>query len=193
MTTAAYVRVSSKSQDDATQRDSIVRAIGTDDIIWYSEKASAKTTQRPVLRDLLADARARRFDRLVVFRLDRLTRTGVADTFALIAELRSSRITLVSVSDRLTVCPTEGDITSDVLVFALGLAAKIERAAINERISAARVRVEHEGGAWGRPPKMTPRQIASARRMRDDGRTIREIAKALGIPKSTVGAATKIA
>jgi DNA invertase Pin-like site-specific DNA recombinase len=33
-------------------------------------------------------------------------------------------------------------------------AAKMERTAINDRISAARERVEAEGGRWGRPSRV---------------------------------------
>jgi DNA invertase Pin-like site-specific DNA recombinase len=50
---------------------------------WYSEKRSATTMAREELRRLLADARAGllRGRRLYLFRLDRLTRTGIADQF----------------------------------------------------------------------------------------------------------------
>ena len=82
-----------------------------------------------------------------MFRLDRLTRSGVADTFKVVDELRKAGVALVSVSDGLTIKATE-DIVSDVMVFTLGLAAKIERrTAINEPISAARTRVEATGGS----------------------------------------------
>ena len=50
MTTAcAYVRVSSRAQDDSTQRAAIARvAASRGDLIgeWYAEKRSAKTTAR---------------------------------------------------------------------------------------------------------------------------------------------------
>ena len=65
-------------------------------------------------------------------------------------------------------------------------AAKMERLAINERISAARERLAREGRAWGRPPRLTlgdRRRIAILRRA---GHSLREIAVALKIPRSTV-------
>jgi DNA invertase Pin-like site-specific DNA recombinase len=191
---SAYLRVSSKAQDHATQRAAIERearargdTIDVDD--WRSEKRSAKTMDRPELTRLREDVRAGRVRRLYVFKLDRLCRTGVGDTFAVVDELRRAGCTLVAVADRLTIVPGKEDITSEVLVFAFGLAAKLERAATNERIAAARERLEDEGRPWGRPPRMTPEQVARARAMHADGRTVREIAMALRFPKSTIGRA----
>ena len=184
---AAYIRVSSKGQDHATQRDAIERK-GVAPAVWYAEKASAKTTQRPELQRLLADARAGLISELWIFRLDRLTRSGVADTFAVVTELRRAGVTLHSVADGMTIKPGE-DVTSDVLLFALGLAASLERTARNERIAAARTRMEAAGEPWGRPPRMTAAQTETARRMRGEGRSVREIAAALGVPRSTVGRA----
>lgn len=189
MPVAAYVRVSSKGQDHAMQRDAIERrGLAVD--VWYAEKASAKTTDRAELKRLLADARAGLFSELWIFRLDRLTRSGVADTFAVVSELRRAGVTLHSVSDNVTIKPGE-DITSDVMLFALGLAASLERTARNERISAARTRMEAKGEPWGRPPRMTAAQLKTARRMRDEGRSVREIASAIGVPRATVGRAVQ--
>jgi len=191
MTVAAYIRVSSKAQDHALQRDAIERK-GVKVGKWYAEKASAKTTQRVQLQKLLADARAGLFSELWVFRLDRLTRSSVSDTFKVVGELRAAGVTLHSVAEGVTIKPGE-DITSDVFIFALGLAAGIERTAINDRISAARTRMAAKGEAWGRPPRMTAAERKTAVRMRDEGRTVREIASALGIPRSTVARCTAAA
>jgi DNA invertase Pin-like site-specific DNA recombinase len=190
--TAAYIRVSSKGQDHAMQRDAIERK-GVQVDAWYAEKASAKTTQRPELQRLLADVRAGLITDLWVFRLDRLTRSGVADTFAVVTELRKAGCSLHSVADGLTVKPGE-DITSDVLLFALGLAASLERTARNDRIAAARAKLAAKGDdSWGRPARMTPAQCEKAKRLAEDGLTVREIAQRLGVPRSTIGRALKAA
>jgi hypothetical protein len=68
--------------------------------------------------------------------------------------------------------PDKDDITSEVLVFALALAAKIERAGINDRISAARERVEAEGGRWGRPLRVGRADVARALTLRREGRSV---------------------
>ena len=194
MQIVAYVRVSSKAQDSASQRDAIERAARTrgDTIaVWYAEKQSGKTLDRPELTRLRADARSGLVARVYLFRLDRLTRSGVADTFRVVDELRRAGSELVAVSDNLTIKPTQDDLTSEVLIFALSIAAKIERTAINERIASARTRIEATGGAWGRPARVKGDLLAQARALAANGRTVREIAAALKVPKSTIGRALK--
>src|SRR5262245_58028609 len=97
MQIAAYIRVSSKSQDHAMQRDAIVGRIGAAaaaEVAWYAETASAKTNDRAELRRLLADVRAGKVREVYAFRLDRLCRTGVSDTFKVVAELRGAGVVL---------------------------------------------------------------------------------------------------
>ncbi len=102
MKAAAYVRVSSRAQDHATQRAAIERvaAARNDEIsAWYAEKQSAKTIARPELHRLRADARAGRITRLYVYRLDRLARSGIRDTFEVVVDLRAHGVHLVTVAD----------------------------------------------------------------------------------------------
>lgn len=186
-TAAAYVRVSSRAQDDATQRRAIegaARARGDQVVDWRAEKASGRTVDRPELQRLLADARAGLFRRrrLYVFRLDRLTRSGIADTLRTLEELRSNCHQVVSASDGFDL---EGP-HAEVIVAVMAWAAKMERLATNERIAAARDRVEAEGGTWGHPPRMKPADVAQAVALAADGRSVRSIAMALGVPRTTV-------
>ena len=156
---------------------------------WYAEKASGKSTDRAELKRLLADVRAGLVTELWIFKLDRLARSGVADTFRIVDELRRAGVTLHAVADNLTIRPGSDDLVSETLVFALSLAARLERTAINDRISAARTRMESKGEAWGRPPRMTAAELHTARRLKGEGRSVREIAAALGVPRSTIGRA----
>lgn len=192
MAIGAYIRVSSLAQNYDMQRDALTRRLppGTD-VRWYSEKRSAKTADRPELRRLLADVRAGLVSELHVFKLDRLVRTGPRDAYAIIGELRSAGCTLHAVADGLTIRPGSDDVTSEVLVFAFSLAAKLERAAINDRIAAARERMASRGEPWGRPPRMSVAEQDSARALKAEGRTVREIAQALGVPRSTVARVLK--
>lgn len=191
-TSVAYIRVSSRAQDHSTQRAAIERVAGArgDSITtWYAEKRSAKTLAREELQRLRADARMGSVKTVYLFKLDRLVRSGVADTFAVIEELRRAGVTIVAVADNLKIVPEKDDVASEVLVFALGLAARLERSAINDRIAAARDRIEAEGGRWGRPSRVDDALRERARAMKAAGRTIREIAVALKVPRSTIARA----
>jgi DNA invertase Pin-like site-specific DNA recombinase len=192
MDAAAYVRVSSLAQDHASQKHAVERAAqarGDTVSSWYSEKRSAKTTARPVLDQVRADARAGHLRRLYVYRLDRLTRSGIRDTLEVVEELQRHGCEVVSVADGFDL---HGP-AAEVVVAVMSWAAKMERLAINERIATARTRVEAEGGRWGRPPRMTEKQRARARQLHQQGRTVRAISAALGVPKATVGRAVKAA
>ena len=188
----AYVRVSSRAQDYPTQSHSIERAAearGEDISEWYGEKRSGKKLARPELDRLRADVRAGRVGTVYVFKLDRFTRSGVADTFTTITELRVAGCTLVAPGDNLLIKPDADDIASEVLIFALALGAKIERQSINERIAAARERLAAEGRPWGRRPRLDARDIERVAAMHAEGRSVRAIAIAMRVPRSTVGRA----
>lgn len=117
-----------------------------------------------------------------MYRLDRLTRSGIRDTFEVMEELRANGCEVVSVGDGFDVNGPAAEIVMAVLSWA----AKMERLAINERISAARERVESEGGKWGRPSRFTADDLVKLDALRVQGRTIREIAMAMKVPRSTV-------
>jgi DNA invertase Pin-like site-specific DNA recombinase len=187
----AYVRVSSKAQDYDTQQSAIERvaaARGDSITTWYSERKSAKETpgaDREALQQLRADARAGLIRRLYVFRLDRFTRSGIRDTLDVVQELQRHGVEIVSITDGFDL----NGPAAEVVLAVLAWAAKMELLARNERIAAARDRMADEGRPWGRPPRMTADQVARARAMQVEGRTVREIAVALKFPRSTVGRA----
>jgi len=186
MNAAAYVRVSSKAQDHASQRAAIERtaeARGDRITAWYAEKRSAKTIAREELQRLRADVRAGHVRKLYVFRLDRLARSGIRDTFEVVEELRAHGCELVTIADGFDL----NGPAAEVVLAVMAWAAKMERLAINERIAAARERLAREGRAWGRPPRLASRERNQIRQLRRAGRTVREIAVALKIPRSTVG------
>ena len=188
MTSAlAYVRVSSRAQDYATQQTAIDRwAFGRGDAIaeWRSEKKSAKTMDRPELARLLVEARAGKLRgrRLYLFRLDRLTRSGIRDTLNALEELRAGGVEVVSVTDGFDLQGPH----ADVIISVMAWAAQMERQAMKERVSAARDRIEAAGGTWGRPSRVDAKTLKRAQGMIMCGKTQRQVAMALRIPRSTL-------
>src|SRR4051812_29510908 len=105
MEAVAYVRVSSKAQDHKSQRNELERvakARGDTIARWYAEKMTGATTVRHALEQLRQDARAGKVRRIYVYRLDRLTRSGIRDTLDVVEELRHSGAELVTVADGFT-------------------------------------------------------------------------------------------
>lgn len=190
MDATAYIRVSSKSQDHALQRAAIERAAaarGDRIVAWYAEKESAKTIQRPELLRLRANARAGHVGRLYLFRLDRLSRSGIRDTFEVVEDLRAHGVELVTVSDGFDL----NGPAAEVVLAVMSWAAKMERLAINERIAAARERRQAEGKGWGRTPRLQGAELAQVLALRAEGRSLRQVAVAAKVPLATVARACR--
>ncbi len=98
---------------------------------------------------------------------------------------RAHGAALVSVSDGFAL---DGP-AAEVVLAVMAWAAKMERLSINERISAARERVEAEGGSWGRPRRLDSQTRDRVVAMKQAGKSVREVAVALKVPKSTVARA----
>lgn len=187
---AAYLRVSSKSQDVAMQRSTIERRLRSEDVapeavLWYVEKASARTMDRVQLKLLREDMTRGKIRSVYTFRLDRVVRSGIRDMLEFIDLARAARCQVWSASEGY-------EITSrhlELVVVALGWAAEAELEAIAERRDEARARVEADGRSWGRPRRLTAADVARVKDLVDGGRSVREVAGFLGVPKSTVARA----
>lgn len=187
---AAYLRASTAGQDLATQRDAIERAArarGVKIDRWFEEKKSGRTLQRPILTQIRGLAARGELAALFVFRIDRLTRSGVADTFRLIEELRCAGCNVVSIADGM---PETAGPWGDVVMAVLAAVAQIELGAIRERIAAARARVAAAGGTWGRRPRLSKAERALL--LKDAERySVRELAVKWKVSRSTLQDALK--
>jgi DNA invertase Pin-like site-specific DNA recombinase len=187
MHAAAYIRVSSVGQDLRLQRHSIDAAAQArgDLVSYHLEKRSGTTLARPVLDALRADVRGGRVKRLYVFRLDRLTRSGIRDTFELLDELRRHGCSVVTCSDGFDL---DGPM-AEPLIAMMAWAAQMENHARRERQAAAYARKAAAGESWGRPRRMNEAQESRALKLHQAGHTQREIAVRLKVPHRTVGRA----
>lgn len=121
-----------------------------------------------------------------VFRLDRLARSGVADTFRVIAEFREYNCALVTVADGMPA--TEGP-WGDVVIAVLAAAAEIELVALRERLRIARAKCEREGRKWGRPPRLTEADYPRLLELERRGFSVRRMAMSVKVPRTSVARA----
>jgi DNA invertase Pin-like site-specific DNA recombinase len=152
---------------------------------WYCEKQNASTLEREALAALRADVKLGEIAKVYVFKIDRLSRSGIRDTLAVVHELRAHGCKLTAIADAFE---PDGP-AADVVLAVMAWAAQMERQALGDRISAARARIEAAGGRWGRPRRVDPSTAIEARTMHNQGFTIREISRALKIPRSTIARA----
>jgi DNA invertase Pin-like site-specific DNA recombinase len=182
---AAYVRVSSRSQDYAYQRLAIERAArarGEVVNLWFADVASGRTMERPQLRKLREAIRAGRVHRCWVWRLDRLTRSGIVDTLSCVNEMKRHHCECASVADGFALDGPAAEMVLSVLAWA----AQLEREKIRENQLAARSRMAAEGKPWGRPRVVTPAHIERIQAMARLGLKPKRIATELHLSRSSV-------
>lgn len=180
---AAYIRVSSRSQDYETQRLAIERACrARGDVVhrWYADVASGRSMDRRNLLQLREQIHAGNVARLWVWRLDRLTRSGILDTLAAVHDCRRHGCELVSVADGFAL---DGP-AADVVLAVLAWAAQMEREKIRENQASARARMVAEGRSWGRP-RLPAAKRDEIRALSAAGRSLQQIARASKVSKTT--------
>jgi site-specific DNA recombinase len=180
---AAYIRVSSRSQDHAYQRVEIERAArarGETIGAWYADVASARSMRRPELARLRAAVHAGEVRRLWVWRLNRLSRSGIVDTLTVLQEFKGAGCELVSVAEGFDLQSPHAELVISVLAWL----AQAEREQIAENVAAARARMARAGKTWGNP--RLPAELRSmALALRAQGKPVRVIARELGISKTS--------
>lgn len=171
-----YARVSTTDQNAQAQHDALTAA---DCSRVWTDTASGATTSRPNLDDLLANLRPG--DTLVVWRLDRLGRSlrHLLDT---VEQLDAREIGFRSLTEAIDTTTAGGR-----LIFSIfGAIAEFERNLVRERTQIGLTAARARGRTGGRPPAMTPAKIRQAKRMRDNGISMTEIAEVLGVGRTTL-------
>lgn len=184
---AVYLRVSSKRQDTRSQEPDLKRwteAYADDQpVIWYRDKATGKTMDRPGWRKLEADIAAGKVSKVVVWRLGR-TASGLT---ALFEDLHNRKVGLVSLRDGLDLETPSGRLMANVLASV----AAYENEVRSERIVAGQAVAKANGKRWGgsKPGKrksVTEDQIAVIRRLKAEGKSVSAIARIVCISRPTV-------
>jgi len=172
-----YARVSTSGQTLDAQLEQL-KAHGCDQV--FKETISGARSDRPELRKALADLSES--DVLVVTRLDRLARS-TRDLLDIVhtVETRGARLKALADSWADTTTPT-----GKLILTVLGGLAEFERSLIRERTSEGRERARKAGRHLGRPFKLTPYQRDQALKMRREGLDNAEIARVLGVSRSTI-------
>jgi DNA invertase Pin-like site-specific DNA recombinase len=172
-----YTRVSTVAQTLHQQHDAL-KAAGTSKI--YSDTMSGARDDRPGLAALMDQLRAG--DTVVVWKLDRLGR-NMLHILETVKVLTERGVTLVSTTDGIDSSTAAGR----MMIGVLGSLAEYERALTIERTALKRASSRANGTKFGRPRKVDDAEhIATAKRMKADGHTGRDIAKYLGVSRATL-------
>ncbi|MCB0934643.1 MAG: recombinase family protein [Mycobacterium sp.] len=172
-----YTRVSTVAQTLDQQNEALISA-GVTKV--FSDTMSGARDDRPGLSALLDYVRPG--DTVVVWKLDRLGR-NMFHILQTVQDLTERGITLVSVTDGIDSSTPAGR----MMIGVLGSLAEYERELIKERTALKRAASRANGAKFGRPRKVVEAEhIATAKKMKTDGHTARDIAKYLGVSRATL-------
>jgi len=186
MKVAAYVRVSTVSQNETGQIREITKwlkgnGIAPATVVWFIDKQSGDNLDRPEFKKLQAAIFNGEIDVVVVYKLDRLSRS-MQDGVATLCDWLEKGVRVVAVTQQIDFNGTVGKMIASVL-FAV---AEMEQETRRERQRAGIEAAKAAGKYKGRKRGSFKEQPARVRDMRERGLTIREISRALGISHVTV-------
>lgn len=180
MTTYAYLRTSTADQQygiDA-QRSAILARFP--DVVENVEHASGKNVSaRPVFRTLLDTVQPG--DTLVVAKLDRFARS-VVDAVTVATDLRTRGVNLVILDMQLDMSTPVGELVFNVLASV----AQFERSMISQRTRDGLAAAKAGGAKLGRKSSVSADTCNAICQWYENGYTVREIAAAFNLSKSTV-------
>lgn len=172
-----YARVSTTDQDAQLQHDALTAA-GCYRI--FTDTASGALQSRPELDKLLDQLRPG--DTLVVWRLDRLGRS-IRHLIDQLSELQDRGIEFRSLQENIDTSSPGGRLVFHIFASL----AEFERDLIRERTNAGLAAARARGRTGGRPPRLTPHQVTTAKKLYDQqDMTVAQIGDILGVSRSTI-------
>jgi len=172
-----YARVSTNEQDTAIQVAAL-KSAGCERV--FREKASGGRWDRPELHRLLDQLR--RGDVLVVWKLDRLSRS-LRDVLTIMEQIANAKAGFKSLSEAIDTTSPAGRMMMQML----GAFAEFERAMLRERTQAGLESARRQGRIGGRRPKLRPQQQAEIIKMVSRGkRTAADAARLFDVHPATV-------
>lgn len=172
-----YARVSTDDQKLHLQRDALEK-IGCEKI--FDDQMSGSKSDRPGLKEALNFARAG--DTLVVWRLDRLSRS-LKDLIDMVAKLDEMDVGLKSLTESIDTTSNSGKLIFHIF----GALAEFERNLIRERTNAGLAAARARGRKGGRPKALSEdkRELA-VRLYKEKKHTIDQICEMMSITKPTL-------
>ncbi len=181
MRVATYTRISTDEEHQPYSleaQDTRLRAYIASQEGWeltrrYSDRMTGSTLERPELQRALADGRLGRFDLMLVYRVDRLSRS-VRGLAQILEELDHAHVVFRSATEPFDT----GTPAGRMMVQMLGVFAEFERATLVDRVIAGMERKAAAGGWLGGPNPYGYRYNPAVAKLEPDeaeGATVRTI------------------
>lgn len=186
---ALYARVSTKDRGQDHENQLIqLRAFaltqGWTVVAEYVDKTSGKRSDRDQFQAMHTAASRREFDVLLFWSLDRLSREGTVQTLNHLQRLTGYGVEYRSFTEQYL---DSTGIFKDAVIGILAAVAKQERVRLSERTIAGLERARAQGRVGGRPRAEDDlAKVATYRKLKASGLSIRKIAERLGVSPTTV-------
>jgi len=190
MKVVIYARVSTedKGQDPENQLGQLRAwcvSAGHAVVREYIDYASGSkgAGKRPEFAAMLDDAHRRKFDLVLCWALDRLSREGMVPTVLHLQRLAAAGVGFHSYTEPML--STDNEMVRDIVLAVMASLAKVERQKISERTRAGMQRAAKNGKHLGRP-RISATIRARIIEMLRNGSGIRATARAIGTGNETV-------
>jgi DNA invertase Pin-like site-specific DNA recombinase len=188
---AVYCRVSSNKQDNGNQvfqlREFAEKQGWTLVLEYIDTVTGSGKKDRVQFEKMMLAASQRKFDLLLFWSLDRLSREGIVKTLGYLEQLRAWNIGWRSYTQPFL--DTGNEMTNGIVLSVLAAVAKQERITISERTKAGLARAKRSGKKLGR--RAVRVNMAEVKRLQGQGLGLRPIAKKLGCAVATLQKALK--
>jgi len=183
-TVAIYARVSTDKQKvdmQLRELEAFVKRSGWQIYRKYIDQGyTGANINRPAFIEMKAAARKRNFNILLVWKLDRLSRS-LKDLINTLDELGSLGIDFISYENNLDTSTPTGKLVFQII----GAVAEFEKDIIRERVIAGLNNARSKGKRLGRPG-VPEKILGKAKALRDQGLSFRKIGKKLGIDEGVI-------
>jgi DNA invertase Pin-like site-specific DNA recombinase len=186
MKIAIYSRVSTLKQDTENQLVQLrefASKQGWEITRVYVDYESGAKADRAEFQQMFADAAKRRFDLVLFWALDRLSREGVLETLQHLNRLTSYGVGFRSYTEQFF---DSCGIFKEAVIAIMATLAKQERVKRSERTKAGLDRVRAAGKRLGRPTAINGQRLAEIFRLRSQGLSLRAVGRQLGISDRSV-------
>ena len=152
-----FIRVSTEDQNLTNQRFHLMELLkfrGYEYYKTYEYIQSAFTehhSSTSYLNEIREDARLCKFDVLLIWSLDRLSRRGIKHTLDIVSELAANNIQIVSSKESFIESFTDNPLMRELFISMLAFVAGFESERKSERIKAALERKKKQGLPIGKP------------------------------------------
>jgi DNA invertase Pin-like site-specific DNA recombinase len=184
MNVAIYARVSTEKQDNENQLAQLrefAAKQGWTVFAEYVDRESGSKSDRAEFQQMFVDASKRKFDLLLFWALDRLSREGVLQTLQHLNRLENYGVGFRSFTEQYF---DSCGIFREAVISIMATLAKQERVRRSERTKAGLAVARARGKKLGRPQLRA--DITAIARLKAQGLSLRAIARHLGIGDGSV-------